>query len=189
MPTLESIHGQEGNMTDNNNTTINFDDLGRTELIDLLESANNQVHDLTVAVDNLRQGIVDRDLNVVNLKDKIRAVVDKFRSALIEGDDVTIDDWDSLQEWFDDFDGIADLNAPVRTVEFEICLSTVITGRAEVTDGSLDESDIQDAIMDSLDLSQRLDIVPSYIDGFENVETDSYYNDFEVDDSTFSVDD
>ena len=43
--------------------------------------------------------------------------------------------------------------------------------------------------MDSLDLSQRLDIVPSYIDGFENVETDSYYNDFEIDDTTFSVDD
>ena len=169
-------------MTDNNNTTINFDDLGRTELIDLLESANNQVTNLVESIDTLRE---ENSKNV----ERIRAVVDKFRSALIEGDDVTIDDWDALQEWFDDFDGIADLSAPVRTVEFEICLSTVITGRAEVTDGSLDESDIQEAIMDSLDLSQRLDIVPSYIDGFENVETDSYYNDFEVDDSTFSVDD
>lgn len=169
-------------MTDNNNTTINFDDLGRTELIDLLESANNQVANLVESIDTLRE---ENSKNV----ERIRAVVDKFRSALIEGDDVTIDDWDALQEWFDDFDGIADLSAPVRTVEFEICLSTVITGRAEVTDGSLDESDIQEAIMDSLDLSQRLDIVPSYIDGFENVETDSYYNDFEVDDSTFSVDD
>lgn len=189
MPTLESIHGQEGNMTDNNNINDNLLALSRSELIDRLMSANNEITNLTETVDNLRQGIVDRDLNVVNLKDKIRAVVDKFRSALIEGDDVTIDDWDALQEWFDDFDGIADLSAPVRTVEFEICLSTVITGRAEVTDGSLDEDEIREIIIEGLDLSQRLDVVPSYLDGFENIETDSYYNDFEVEDSTFSVDD
>ena len=176
-------------MTDNNNTTINFDDLGRTELIELLESANNQTSDLNRQITNLTESV--DALRTENFKylQRICAVVDKFRSALIDGDDVTIDDWDALQEWFDDFDGIADLTAPVRRVEFEISLSTVITGSADVTDGSLDEDEIREIIIEGLDLSQRRDVVPSYLDGFENVETDNYYSDFEIEDSTFSVDD
>jgi hypothetical protein len=176
-------------MEDNNNNNDNLLSLDRSELIDRLMSASNEITNLTERIDRLQTDI--DTLRTGNRKnvERIIAVVNKFRSELIDGNDVTIDDWDALQEWFDDFDGIADLNAPVRTVEFEICLSTVITGRADVTDGSLDEDEIREIIIEGLDLSQRLDVVPSYLDGFENIDTDTYYNDFEVEDSTFSVDD
>lgn len=174
-------------MEDNNNND-NLLSLDRSELIDRLMSANAQVHDLTIAVDNLRDAIVNRDQNVVNLKDKIRSVVDKFRSALIEGDDVTIDDWDALQEYFDDFDGIADLAPPTRTVNFSITMSTTFTGRATVTDPSLDESDVEELIINSLDTSQHLDLLPDEVDGVECIEHD-YYIDFDIDDSNFDLED
>ena len=182
-------NGQEGNMTDNNNTTPNFDDFSRSELVDLIVSANNQVTELTDTVDNLRQGIVDRDLKAVELKDCIRAVVDKFRSELVDDGGVTIDDWDTLREWFDDFDGIADLEPPTRTLEWEITLVTTVSGTAVVTDSSLDESDIEDAFISGLDLSQRLSIVPTRLDGFDDIDSsdNGYQSEFEVDRSSFDV--
>jgi hypothetical protein len=182
MPTLESIHGQEGNMTDNNNTTINFDDLGRTELIDLLESANNQVTNLVESIDTLRE---ENSKNV----ERIRAVVDKFRSALIEGDDVTIDDWDALQEYFDDFDGIADLEPPVRHFIFEFSTSTTKRYAVRVTDPSLTESDIEDRLVEAIDTYQRVDFMPSELDGIEDIEDEDYSTDFDVDDSSLSSND
>ena len=182
-------NGQEGNMTDNNNTTPNFDDFSRSELVDLIVSANNQVTELTDTVDNLRQGIVDRDLKAVELKDCIRAVVDKFRSELVDDGSVTIGEWDDLREWFDDFDGIADLEPPTRTLEWEITLVTTVSGTAVVTDSSLDESDIEDAFISGLDLSQRLSIVPTRLDGFDDIDSsdNGYQSEFEVDRSSFDV--
>jgi len=182
-------NGQEGNMTDNNNTTPNFDDFSRSELVDLIVSANNQVTDLTDTVDNLRQGIVDRDLNVLKLKERIVAVVDKFRSELVDDGSVTIEEWDDLREWFDDFDGIADLEPPTRTLEWEITLVTTVSGTAVVTDSSLDESDIEDAFISGLDLSQRLSIVPTRLDGFDDIDSsdNGYQSEFEVDRSSFDV--
>ena len=182
-------NGQEGNMTDNNNTTPNFDDFSRSELVDLIVSANNQVTDLTDTVDNLRQGIVDRDLKAVELKDCIRAVVDKFRSELVDDGSVTIGEWDDLREWFDDFDGIADLEPPTRTLEWEITLVTTVSGTAVVTDSSLDESDIEDAFISGLDLSQRLRVVPTQLDGFDDIDSsdNGYQSEFEVDRSSFDV--
>ena len=182
-------NGQEGNMTDNNNTTPNFDDFSRSELVDLIVSANNQVTELTDTVDNLRQGIVDRDLKAVELKDCIRAVVDKFRSELVDDGSVTIGEWDDLREWFDDFDGIADLEPPTRTLEWEITLVTTVSGTAVVTDSSLDESDIEDAFISGLDLSQRLRVVPTQLDGFDDIDSsdNGYQSEFEVDRSSFDV--
>ena len=176
-------------MTDNNNTTPNFDDFSRSELVDLIVSANNQVTELTDTVDNLRQGIVDRDLKAVELKDCIRAVVDKFRSELVDDGSVTIEEWDDLREWFDDFDGIADLEPPTRTLEWEITLVTTVSGTAVVTDSSLDESDIEDAFISGLDLSQRLRVVPTQLDGFDDIDSsdNGYQSEFEVDRSSFDV--
>lgn len=169
-------------MTDNNNTTINFDDLGRTELIDLLESANNQVTNLVESIDTLRE---ENSKNV----ERIRAVVDRFRTALIDGDDVTIDDWDSLQEWFDDFEGIADLEPPVRMATFEVSMSTTKRFTVRVTDPSLDESDIESRLVDALDTYQRVDFLPSDLDGIEDIEDDEYSTDFEIDSTSLSIDD
>lgn len=177
-------------MTDNtNNTTPNFDDLSRGELVDLIVSANNQVTDLTDAVDNLRQGIVERDLNVVKLKDCIRAVVGKFTSKLVDGEDVKIDDWDALQEYFEEFEDIADLNAPVREVAFSVTLSTVVSGKMFVTDPNLDESDAEVRLIDQMDLFQNVDFLPDSCDGIDDIETDNYYLDFEVEDSSFDWND
>ena len=169
-------------MTDNNNTTINFDDLGRTELIDLLESANNQVTNLVESIDTLRE---ENSKNV----ERIRAVVDKFRTALIDGDDVTIDDWDALQEYFDDFDGIADLEPPVRMATFEVSMSTTKRFTVRITDPSLDESDIEGRLIDALDTYQRVDFLPSDLDGIEDIEDDDYSTDFEIDSTSLSIDD
>jgi hypothetical protein len=175
-------------MEENNSTTPNFDDFSRIELVDLIVSANNQVTDLTDAVDNLRQGIVDRDLNVVKLKDCIRAVVDKFRSELIEENDVTISDWDDLQEWFDDFDGIADLAPPVRTFHFEVDLSTTKRFTADVTDPSLGESDILDMLINGLDTYQRIRFLPSDLGGIEGIEDDDHSTEFEIVSTSLSED-
>ena len=175
-------------MEDNNNTA-DYGDRSSHELVQLLHVRDAQVHDLTIAVDNLRQGIVDRDLNVVNLKDKIRSVVDKFRTALIDGDDVTIDDWDALQEYFDDFDGIADLEPPVRMATFEVSMSTTKRFTVRITDPSLDESDIEGRLIDALDTYQRVDFLPSDLDGIEDIEDDDYSTDFEIDSTSLSIDD
>ena len=126
---------------------------------------------------------------MVKLKDKIRAVVDKFRSALIEGDDVTIDDWDALQEWFDDFEGIADLEPPVRHFTFEFTLSTTKSFSVRVSDPSLDESDIEDMLIDAIDTYQRIDFLPTDLDGIDDIEDEGYSTDFDVDDATLTSND
>ena len=176
-------------MTDNNNITTDYGDMSSVELVDLLHKRDEQVTNLTIANDNCRQAIVDRDVSVVNLKDKIRAVVDRFRSAIIEKTDVTIDDWDSLYEYFHEFENIADLEAPVRHYIFEFSTSTSKRYAVTVTDPSLDESDIEDMLIDSIDTYQRVDFMPSQLDGIDDIEDEDYSTDFDVDDVSLSSND
>jgi hypothetical protein len=169
-------------MQDNNNITTDYGDMSSVELVDLLHQRDQQVANLTASIDSL--GTENRK-NV----ERIRAVVDKFRTALIDGDDVTIDDWDSLQEWFDDFDGIADLEPPVRMATFEVSMSTTKRFTVRITDPSLGESEIEDRLIDALDTYQRVDFLPSDLDGIEDIEDDDYSTDFEIDSTSLSIDD
>ncbi|MGA0398049.1 MAG: hypothetical protein ACO3O3_12880, partial [Ilumatobacteraceae bacterium] len=143
--------------------------------------ANNQVTNLTESIDTLRTE------NYKNVE-RIRAVVDKFRSELIDGGEVTIDDWDALQEWFDDFDGIADLQPPTRMVTFEVAMSTTKRFTARVTDSSLDESEIEEKLIEALDTYQTVEFLPSDLDGIEDIEDEEYSTEFEIDRSWVSID-
>ena len=179
-------------MTDNNNNDNVADNLlalSRSELIDRLMSANNQITNLTENIDRLRSDVDTLRTNGRKNVERIIAVVDKFRSALIEGTDVTIDDWDTLQEYFDDFEGIADLEPPVRHFTFEFTLSTTKQFSVRVTDPSLDESDIEDMLIDAIDTYQRIDFMPTDLDGIDEIEDEGYSTDFDVDDATLTSND
>lgn len=166
-------------MEDNNN---NYGDLASHELVDLLHQRDQQVTNLTVSIDTLRR---ENHKNV----DRIRAVVNKFRSAIIEGVDVTIDDWDALREWFEDFEDIADLDAPVREFIFEFNVSTSKRFSLRVTDPSLDESDIEDMLGEAIETYQHISFLPSDLDGIEDIDDEDYSTEFDVDDVTLTSND
>lgn len=190
----------------NNLTTSDIEALQQQEVEYMTHSA--LVDAYRTAVDGLRHLIEERD-QLVGVRDthfqntqyyigrldamrqKIVAVVERFREVMIDNDRVEIDDWDEFAEFFrefDSYDGV-DLSAPRRKATFTVEVSATITGTCYVTDPDVDEDVLEARLVDNGDWIQSVDFLPSEFDDVEDIELDSSYIDFNTDSVSVDVDD
>lgn len=164
----------------------NYNEMTRQELIDMLIQRHSAVERTN---ENLRSEMDGVQRRLDTLRADVRDVVEKFRQGLVNDEKVVVNDFDDLREVFDKFEQFCELDPPLREVAFSVTLSTVVSGKMFVTDPNLDESDAEERLIDQMDLFQNVDFLPNSCDGIEDIETDNYYLDFEVEDSSFDWED
>lgn len=121
----------------------------------------------------------------------IHTVVHKFRDGIVNGDPVSVDDWDDLAGVFAPLREYADLTPPEREFNGYITISATVHFEGLLRGDAVnwDEDKIGEVIGENLDLSHYIDVIEAHDDD-DFVVSQTYGSiDFECDYSSVEIDD